>query len=129
MSNSSFENMAKLKKKVEYLKKLKNRKERIEFIIKKLGIGTAQGMLLLSDKEIKKFVDSIYIRLKDKNDYQEKESTCLRCGEEIIHHTECGCGYNRAVFSEWDWKDDIESFDEEDRCPQDKEFIENGYKV
>lgn len=111
------------------MRKPKNRKERIQFISQKLGSDNAIGMLYMTDKEVEKFVDSVYSNLKDNDDYVEKVSICIRCREEVLHHTECGCGNDRAVFNEYDWKDDIESFDEEFRLPQDTEFIENGYKL
>lgn len=83
--------------KVSYLKKPGNRKERINFIIKKLGLESANLLMSFTDR---------------------------------LHHTECGCGYDRSVFDERDWKEDIESFTEEiDRCPEDEEFIRNGYKI
>ncbi|MEW9940024.1 hypothetical protein AB2T82_21085 [Clostridium butyricum] len=112
------------------MRKPKNRKERIDFIVNKMGINVAQGMLYMSDKEVKQFVDSVYLNLKNKEDHIEEGSTCIRCGEQIIHHTECGCGNDRSIFSEEEWKYDIESFsDESDRCPEDEEFIKNGYKL
>ena len=111
------------------MKKPKNRKERINFAIDKLGITTAQLLLTSTDKEVKDFVDSVYLSLKDLESYIPIESTCIRCGEGIIHHTDCGCGYDRAVYNEEDWKDDIESFDISFRRPEDEEFIKNGYKT
>ncbi|WP_291566732.1 MULTISPECIES: hypothetical protein [unclassified Clostridium] len=111
------------------MKKPKNRKERIDFIIAKLGNDMGLLFLSLTDREVKKFIDENYNWLKEKEDYQQPISRCIRCNEEVIHHTECGCGYDRAIFSEEDWKDDIESFDEAYRFSKDKEFIRNGYKM
>lgn len=112
------------------VKKPNNRKTRIEFISKKLGLPNAQLFLTFTDKEVKTFVDNMYNSLKDKEDYIEPESICIRCEERVISHTECGCGYDRAIFGEEDWKDDIESFsDESDRRPEDEEFIKNGYRI
>lgn len=112
------------------MKKPKNRKERIDMIVKKLGTGFAVNMLYMNDKEVKQFTEDNYEWLKQKEDYIENESTCIRCGENILHHTECGCGFDRAVFSEEDWKEDIKAFsNESDRCPKDEEFINNKYKI
>lgn len=111
------------------MKKPKNRKERIDFIIAKLGNDTGLLFLSSTDREVKKFIDENYNWLKEKEDYQPPISRYIRCNEEVIHHTECGCGYDRTIFSEEDWKDDIESFDEAYRFSKDKEFIRNGYRM
>ena len=108
----------------------RNRKERINLIINKLGNDMALLFVSSTDREVKKFIDENYNWLKGKEDYKEPISKCIRCEEEVIHHMECGCGYDRTVFSEEEWKEDIENNSEDiDRCNMDKEFIENGYKI
>lgn len=110
------------------MKKPSNRKERIEFIDKKYGNDFARSFYKSTDKEVKEFVNLRYTALKNKEDYvyETPVSTCIRCGEEVLHHQECGCGIDRAVFDNYGWKDDIES--NSDRIEGDEEFIANGYK-
>ncbi|SHJ74814.1 hypothetical protein SAMN02745163_02501 [Clostridium cavendishii DSM 21758] len=108
----------------------RNRRERINFIITKLGNDTALLFLSSTDREVKKFVDENSKWLKEKENYQQPIIICIRCNEQVISHTECGCGYDRAIFSEEEWKEDIQGYSEpNDRCFGDEEFIKNGYKL
>lgn len=86
------------------MKKPRNRRERIEFLTKKLGSYFTQGMVAFTDKEVKKFTDGVYENLKDKEDYvaSEIESICIRCNKPVLYHYECDCGFDRAVFSKED---------------------------
>lgn len=112
------------------MKKPKNRKERIELIEQKEGNDFAKMFYTRSDGEVKKYLEQNYHYLKNKDDfiYEIPTATCLRCGEEVLHHYECTCGYDRVIFDDDMWKEDIESYsDEIDRCDGDEEFIANGY--
>lgn len=113
------------------MKKPSNRKERMEFILLKLGADTVQSMYAMTDKEVKFFFDSIYPRIKDRDDYyqEKKDSVCIRCNTivETEFHTWCSCGEDRAIYTEFDWKDDIDS--NSDRVDGDMEFINNGCKL
>ncbi|MDF2543467.1 MAG: hypothetical protein K0S47_3185 [Herbinix sp.] len=107
-----------------------NRKEKVKFFRKKLGCEIADNWLSdKSDKEVKRLFELYYPKMKDKEDYKESEIkvTCIRCGCEVIHHHECNCGMDRAVFSEEDWKDDIDS--NSDRLQGDEEFMKNEFKL
>jgi hypothetical protein len=109
------------------MKKPSNRKERIDFIILKQGYDMASLLLSYTDKELRKHFDYLYPYLKDKEDFKTIyiPSTCLRCGEVVIHHFECGCGDDRAVFSDEDWKEEIKH--EENTTDRDECFIKNNY--
>lgn len=93
------------------MRKPKNRKERIEFLSRKMGRESADLFVYFTDKEVKQHFDGIYLKIKNRPDYETKASTCMRCGEEVIYHYECGCSteYNRVVFDNDMWLDDLES--------------------
>lgn len=113
--------------------KPKNRKERVEFIAKKKGLDFAFLMYSMTDGEVKNFFEKIYPVIKDTDDFDgvKQKPTCIRCGCEVNSYftTECACGYNRAVYSEEDWKYDIENHSDRERLEEDFEFIANGYKI
>lgn len=113
-----------------YMKKPKSRKERINFIIQKKGKHTLELFASMTDREVKQFFDLIYPSIKDVPDATgDDEVQCMRCGANVIHHFECLCGWDRAVFSEFDWKMDIEDENWSDLKKLDEEFIANGYKI
>lgn len=89
------------------MKKPRNRKERISFLIKKDGTKATQLLVSLTDKEVKFFFDYRWKALKDKPDHIEEPSKCIRCESEVLWHSECGCGEDRAVFDNDSWLDDI----------------------
>lgn len=113
------------------MKKPSNRRERINFIIRKKGKRTADIFTLMTDREVKMFFDAIWPRIKDASDATSDadEVQCVRCGCNVEHHFECLCGYDRAVFSEEDWKMDIEDKNWSELRYADEEFIANGYKI
>ena len=108
------------------MRKPKNRKERIAFLIQKLGLEFVRDLYGFTDGEIKKFVDKSYNSLANRKDYasnKNEQSTCIRCNSivETEFHTYCHCGTDRAVYDEKMWKDDIE--DNDDRVDGDEEFL------
>jgi len=112
------------------VKKPRTRKERLQFLEKKKGRRGMEIFLYATDKEVKSFFELLYPSLKDKPDATADDTVqCLRCGCDVEHHLECGCGINRCVFTEQEWKDDIEGENWSDRKNADFCFIENGYKV
>lgn len=113
------------------MKKPSNRRERIEFICQKRGQRISDVFTLMTDREVKKYFDYIYPSIKDKPDMTTADEAvqCVRCGCDVEHHFECACGYDRAVFSEEDWKRDIEDHDFSDLTEFDKKFIANGYHL
>lgn len=113
------------------MKKPSNRHERIEFICQKKGQRISDIFTLMTDREVKKYFDAIYLRIKDKPDATAADEAvqCVRCGCDVEHHFECACGYDRAVFSEDDWKRDIEDNSWSELSELDKEFIANGCHI
>lgn len=113
------------------MKKPKSRKERIDFIIQKKGCHMLELFARMTDREVKQFFDFIYPSIKDVPDAIniDEKVQCIRCGTEVVHHFECLCGWDRAVFSEFDWKMDIEDGNWSDFRELDEEFIANGYKI
>lgn len=112
------------------MKKPSNRRERIEFICRKKGYRMSDIFTLMTDREVKLYFDYAYPVLKDKPDTAPDDMPkCIRCGCDVEHHFECACGYDRAVFSEEDWRRDIEDNDYSDLNESDKEFISNGYRI
>ena len=113
------------------MRKPANRRERIEFICQKKGNRMAVIFTYMTDKEVKQYFEAIYPRIKDKADatIHDDEIQCVRCGCDVEHHFDCLCGYDRAVFSEEDWKMDIEGHNWSDLRALDEEFIANGYKI
>ena len=113
------------------MKKPTNRRDRIKFICQKKGNRISDIFTLMTDKEVKQFFDAIYPRIKDMPDATESDDMvqCIRCGGAVEHHFECLCGYDRAVFSEEDWKMDIEDDNWSEMKSLDEEFIANGYHV
>lgn len=113
------------------MKKPSNRRERIEFICRKRGNRISDIFTLMTDREVKAYFDYIYPAIKDNQDATVADETvqCVRCGCNVEHHFECGCGYDRTVFSEEDWKRDIEDNSYSDLSELDKEFISNGYHL
>lgn len=114
------------------MKKPSNRKERVEFIAKKKGLDFAFLMYYMTDGEVKTFFEKLYPTLKNMQDFSgEKKPICVRCNCEVESYfsTECACGDNRAVYSEEDWKYDIENHSERERLDEDYDFIANGYKL
>lgn len=115
------------------MRKPTNRKDRLKFIAQKKGVEFAQSLYLMTDSELKQFFDSIYETLCSKPDYNplNEQPTCIRCGSkvEIEFHTYCLCGEDRAVYSEDEWKRDIMSHTDSERCEEDAEFIKCGFRV
>lgn len=85
----------------------------------------------MTDREVKEYFDCIYPAIKEKPDATASDETvqCIRCGCNVEHHFECGCGYDRVVFSEENWKRDIEDNSYSDLSELDKQFISNGYHL
>lgn len=93
------------------MKKPQNRKERIELLIQKLGIDFVTGMYAFTDKEVKQLFEVYWKRgLKDRQDYKDDVSAveCIRCGQDVMTETYCGCGMNRAVYDIDSWIRDLE---------------------
>ena len=113
------------------MRKYKNRKERIDFVQKKKGRKFVEFVFPdMTDKEVKQYFNLLYPVIKDSPDLNgEPEIECIRCGCPIEHHFECICGYDRSVFSEEDWKMDIENNNWSEMRSLDEEFIANGYKL
>lgn len=113
------------------MKKPSNRQERIDFICKKRGQRISDIFILMTDRKVKKYFDYLYPVIKDKPDITDTDETvqCVRCGCGVEHHFECACGYDRAVFSEEDWKRDIEGDNYSELIELDKQFIANGYHL
>lgn len=113
------------------MKKPNNRRDRINFIIQKKGRRVSDIFALMTDREVKLYFDAIWSRIKDAPDAtaQDDEVQCIRCGCDVEHHYDCLCGFDRAVFSEEDWKMDIEGNNWSDMRGLDEEFIANGYKL
>lgn len=111
------------------MRKPKNRKERVNFILQKCGYDDAVSLVGFTDSELKKYFEKIYPLIKDKSDYKKPNISCMRCGEKVLWHTECGCSfeYDRAVFDEEGWIDDIENCSPDDltdiAIQKNKEFI------
>ena len=85
----------------------------------------------MTDREVKAYFDKIYPKIKDKADATSKddEIQCVRCGCSVEHHFECLCGWDRAVFSEEDWKLDLETHKYSELRHMDEKFIADGYKI
>lgn len=113
------------------MRKPSNRRKRIEYICQKKGRRISDIFTLMTDKEVKSYFDAVYPSLKNKPDINELDETvqCVRCGCDVEHHYECGCGYDRVVFSEEDWKRDLEDNGWSDLNDLDREFIANGYHI
>lgn len=113
------------------MKKPNTRKDRINFICQKKGKRILNIFVFMTDKEVKQYFDAVYPLIKDKPDAtsSDDEVQCIRCGCEVEHHFECFCGYDRAVFSEEDWKMDLEDHKWSELRGLDEEFIANGYHV
>lgn len=77
------------------MKKPSNRKERVKFIIRKLGRGYESAFALMTDREVKGFFDELYLKIKDREDFQEERSNpkCLVCQGEVEITWDCGCGH------------------------------------
>ncbi|AQY42559.1 TPA: hypothetical protein ACR3Z0_005645 [Bacillus thuringiensis] len=86
------------------IKKPRNRKERVEFLIRKMGfdvIGRSLGSM--TDRDVKYLFEGAYLTYKDKEDYQIPEyilPECLVCGSETVIHWDCCCGH--AIIDEND---------------------------
>ena len=113
------------------MKKPSNRRDRINFILQKKGRRISDIFTLMTDKEVKQYFDAIWPRIKDAPDAGEFDDMvqCVRCGCNVEHHFECLCGYDRAVFSEEDWRMDIEDNNWSELKGLDEEFIANGYRI
>lgn len=113
------------------MRKPKTRTERIDFIQRKLEKHDQKIFVSMTDREVKRYFDQIYPLIKDKTDMVSADVTvqCLRCSYDVEHHLECGCGIDRCVFSEDQWKNDIESENISDLTERDQEFIKNNYQV
>lgn len=113
------------------MKKPSNRKERIDFIIRKKGKRISDIFIKMTDREVKNFFDKNYPIIKNKEDSTNKDETvqCIRCKCDVEHHLECDCGIDRCVFTEEEWKDDIEYGNYSNLKNTDKDFIKNGYKI
>ena len=84
--------------------KPQNRKERVAFLINKLGKDVIlKTVAFMNDKEMKDFFETMYPLYKDRNDYitpDYKQPECLVCGSVTITHWECACGH--AIIDELD---------------------------
>ncbi|MEK4503610.1 hypothetical protein [Bacillus sp. FSL R12-0069] len=78
-------------------KKPRNRKERVDFLIKKMGFDVIGRLLVsMTDREVKYLFEGAYLTYKDREDYQTPEYSppdCLVCGCETVVHWDCGCGH------------------------------------
>lgn len=113
------------------MRKPSNRKERINFICQKHGQRIKDIFIYMTDRELKQYFEMIYPLIKDKADATKTDDTvqCIRCGCDVEHHLECECGIDRCVFSEEDWKDDIDGGNWSEMKQRDLEFIENNYHL
>ena len=115
------------------MKKPSNRKERIEFLMKKWGYDIVSGFVAYTDSEIKRLFEQHYSSLKNADDYVIKSyaPTCVKCGDEISVTYDCACEH--VFFLEEDWQNYIENCvkdgHEDYLDEQDIEFINNGYKI
>lgn len=111
------------------MKKPSNRRERIDFICKKKGQRIKDTFIYMTDKELKLYFDILYPTLKNSPDATKVDDTvqCIRCGYDVEHHLECGCGTDRCVFTEEEWKDDIDCSNWSEMKHMDLEFIKNNY--
>ena len=107
----------------------RTRSDRIKYICQKKGKRALEMFALMTDKEVKQYFDAVYPLIKDKPDATSAndEVQCVRCGCNVEHHFECLCGYDRAVFSDEDWKIDIQNNSWSELKGMDEEFIANGY--
>lgn len=93
------------------MRKPKNREERVDFLLRKCGYEYVAALAGLADSKLRKHFEALYPLIKNKPDYEKPVVTCLRCGEEVLWHSDCACsiGYDRAIFDEEAWIDDIKS--------------------
>lgn len=80
-----------------------NRKDRVDFITKKLGGEIVHSLAKMNDKELKNFFNNIYPKYKDAVDYQRPKfemPICFVCGGETETTWNCACGH--AVIDEGD---------------------------
>lgn len=85
------------------MRKPRNRKERVDFLKRKMGSHIIHVLVSMDDREIKGFFNELYPLYKDKEDYQEPEyktPDCLVCGSETITTWDCTCGH--AIIDESD---------------------------
>lgn len=78
-------------------KKPSNRKERVGFLIRKIGFDViSKSISSMTDREVKPFFEEVYPTYKDREDYQVPEyktPECLVCDGETIMDWECACGH------------------------------------
>ena len=113
------------------MRKPSNRIERINFICQKKGQRIKDIFIYMTDRELKRYFDMIYPLIKDKQDATKADDTvqCIRCGCDVEMHLDCNCGVDRAVFTEEEWKNDIDSADWSEMKHWDLEFIKNNYHI
>lgn len=89
-----------------FMKKPSNRKEYITFLKKKYGSDIITVLAEKSDHEVKKYFNTVYKSIKNQPDFITKDTpiTCLRCGCEVERHYECGCGYDKVIFTKYEWE-------------------------
>ena len=79
--------------------KIKNRKERLEFIARKKGQAFISDMVYMTDRQVKAFANqfyALYSKLPDYVEHQYQFPVCKKCGVEVIINYECYCGINEC---------------------------------
>lgn len=79
------------------VRKPKGRKERVDFLIKKMAFAVIGSSLVsMTDREVKQFFEEVYPFYKNKEDYKNpeyKSPECLVCGDIAVAHWDCCCGH------------------------------------
>ncbi|AWQ17045.1 hypothetical protein C1N92_20305 [Bacillus velezensis] len=81
----------------------KRRKERVKFLIDKLGEKTVSSTIaVMTDREVKRFFDEMYPLYKDRENFSSdyQTPTCLVCESPTYIKWDCDCG--NAVIDEDD---------------------------
>ena len=83
----------------------RTRKEKVQFLISKLGPGITPTLAELSDKDLRAYFNRFFDTLKNLSDYDETDDSiviCKRCGQPVNteFHMYCDCGCDRALLVE-----------------------------
>lgn len=73
----------------------KGRKERVKFLINKLGEKTISSTIaVMTDREVKRLFDEMYPLYKDREDFSSDYQTpiCLVCESPTYIQWDCNCG-------------------------------------
>ncbi|KAB2493191.1 hypothetical protein F8158_22765 [Bacillus cereus] len=78
-------------------KKPSNRKERVDFLIRKIGFDViSKSLASMTDREVKVLFEGAYLTYRDREDYRAPKyqtPECLICGSETVTHWDCACGH------------------------------------